>query len=231
MQGRVLTARNLSTEIKPRVFFDALPGYVIFVDEILPGTQGLLERTILYQTSDSGGNPTEQLIVAKSATIAPATDRQGRLRLVFKDGVWHSFRSEEPGYYRSTQFDAFTRHQSFFPRGCSPPTSAPKRRFSDMTPRELWAEYQTAVASPEGPLRGFRLRSALAEGHRRLALPLARPVIRAPGTPPRRLARPQRQRGGVRAEPWHHSRLLDDPSPPAPSRRAEAESPWRSGSG
>ena len=39
MQGRILTARNISTEIKPRVFFDALPGYVIFVDDIPPGTQ------------------------------------------------------------------------------------------------------------------------------------------------------------------------------------------------
>src|SRR4029079_9947669 len=46
MQGRIITARNVSTELRPRVFFDALPGYVLFVDEIPPGTQGILERTV-----------------------------------------------------------------------------------------------------------------------------------------------------------------------------------------
>ncbi len=173
MQGRILTARNISTEIKPRVFFDALPGYVIFVDEINAGTQGILERTILYQTSDSGRNATEQLIIAKDASIAPATDRQGRLRLVFNDGVAHSFRSEDPSSYRSFQFDSFAPPPIVLPPWMQASDKLPDKTVSDMTPGELWTEYRAARASPENPIRGFRLRSALAEAHRRLALPLA----------------------------------------------------------
>jgi LPS export ABC transporter permease LptF/LPS export ABC transporter permease LptG len=173
MQGRILTARNLSTEIKPRVFFDALPGHVIFVDEIPPGTQGVLDRTILYQASDTGRNAIEQLIVAKAATISPATDKQGRLRLVFKDGVANSFRSEDPDSYRSVQFDAYAPAPIVLPPWMQASNQLPDKTVSDMTPKELWTEYGAAESALDSPLRGFRLRSVLAETHRRLALPIA----------------------------------------------------------
>ena len=173
MQGRILTARNISTEIKPRVFFDALPGYVIFVDDIPPGTQGILKRTILYQAPEQGKSSSEQLIVAKGATIAPAADREGRLRLAFKDGVAHSFRSEDPDSYRSWQFDYLAPAPIVLPPWMQASTQRPDKTVSDMTPRELWREYRTAGRSPDTPLRGFRLRSVQAEANRRLALPVA----------------------------------------------------------
>jgi len=173
MQGRILTARNVSTEIRPRVFFDALPGYVLFVDEIPPGTQGVLERALLYQAPDSGGNASEQLIVAKHATIGPAADLEGRLRLVFKDGVAHSFRSGDPDSYRSFQFDSFAPGPIVLPLWMQASDQRPGKTVSDMTPTELWGEYRTARGEPDSPLRGYRLRSAQAEVHRRLALPFA----------------------------------------------------------
>ncbi len=173
MKGRILTARNVSTEIKPRVFFDALPGYVLFVDEIPPGTQGVLERTILYQAPDSGRNGSEQLIVAKHATIGPAADREGRLRLVFKDGVAHSFRSGDLDSYRSFQFDSFAPGPIVLPAWMQASDQRPDKIVSDMTTKELWREYTTARAETDSPLRGYRLRSAEAEAHRRLALPFA----------------------------------------------------------
>ena len=173
MQGRILTARNLTTEIKPRVFFDALPGHVLFVDEIAPGTQGVLQRTIFYEASNSGRTEIEQLIVAKDATIGPATDRQDRLRLTFKDGVAHSFRSDEPDSYRSVQFDTFAPAPIVLPPWMQASRQLPDKTVTDMTPTELMSEYRTARATPLSPLRGFRLRAALAEGHRRAALPFA----------------------------------------------------------
>lgn len=173
MQGRILTARNVSTEIRPRVFFDALPGYVLFVDEIPPGTQGLLERAVLYKAPDSGGSANEELIVAKHATIGPVADREGRLRLVFKDGVAHSFRSGDPDSYRSSQFDSFAPGPIVLPPWMQASDQLPDKTVSDMTPTELWSEYRTARDEPESPLRGYRLRSAQAEAHRRLALPFA----------------------------------------------------------
>jgi LPS export ABC transporter permease LptG/LPS export ABC transporter permease LptF len=172
MKGRILTARNVSTEIKPRVFFDALPPYVLFVDEIPPGTQGILERTILYQAPESGRPGSEQLILAKHATIGPA-DVPGRLRLVFKDGVVHSFRSGDPDSYRSWQFDSFAPGPIVLPAWMQASDQRPDKVVTDMTPKELWREFRAARADVESPLRGYRVRSAAAEAHRRLALPFA----------------------------------------------------------
>ena len=173
IQARIVTARNVTSEIQPRVFFDALPGYVLFVDEMPPGTQGLLDRTVLYQAPPSGGNGTEQLIVAKQATVAPAADREGRLRVVFKDGVWHSFRSNDPDSYRSSQFDSFAPSPIVLPAWMQSSDKRPDRTVGDMTIGGLWREYRAARGEANRTLRTYRLRSALAESHRRFALPFA----------------------------------------------------------
>jgi LPS export ABC transporter permease LptG len=49
----------------------------------------------------------------------------------------------------------------------------PDRVVSDMTPSDLWREYHTALEQPVGLLRTYRVRSAIVEAHRRLALPFA----------------------------------------------------------
>ena len=172
MQGRIITARNVSTELRPRVFFDALPGYVLFVDEIPPGTQGILERTVLYQAPDQRGTGSEQLIVAKHATLGPA-ETAGRLRITFRDGVAQSFRSGDPDSYRSSRFETLSPAPIMLPAWMQPSDSRPDKTVSDMTPRDLWKEYQAALAQPASLIRGYRIRSAAAEAHRRLALPFA----------------------------------------------------------
>ena len=57
MQSRILNARNVSTELRPRVFFDKVPGYVLFIDEVPPGTQGYLQRVLFYEAP----GPTDRL--------------------------------------------------------------------------------------------------------------------------------------------------------------------------
>ena len=172
--GRLVTARNVSSEIRPRVFFDALPGYVLFVDEIPAGTQGILERALLYQAPDPGAGKDERLIVSKHATIAALADKEGRLRLTFKDGVANSFRLNDPDTYRSFQFDAFVPDPIVLPvwmRPSAGPTD--KTVVADMTPPELVREYRTALAEPDSLMRGYRLLAAKCEMHRRFALPFA----------------------------------------------------------
>lgn len=173
MQGRVLTARNISTELKPRVFFDDLPGYVLFVEEIPPGTQGVLERAVLYEASDPNRTAVEQLIVAKHATLGPSGAGDSRLRIVFRDGVAHSFRADDPDSYRSFQFESFAPGPIVLPPWMQASEERPGKTVSDMTPAELWREREAAHDEPDALLRGYRLRSVLAETHRRLALPFA----------------------------------------------------------
>lgn len=173
LQARIVTARNVTSEIQPRVFFDALPGNVLFVDEMPPGTQGLLERTVLYQAPATGGSGLEQLIVAKSATVAPSADRQGRLRVVFKDGVVHFFRSNDPDSYRSVQFETFAPSPIVLPAWMQSSGKRPDRIVTDMNLRGLRSEYVAARVESNPTLRAHRLRSALSEAHRRFALPFA----------------------------------------------------------
>ena len=173
MQARIITARNVSSEIRPRVFFDTLPGYVLFVDEIPPGTQGTLERTVLYRAPEPGVSANEQLIVAKHAAIGASADQQGRLQITFRDGVAHLFRSADPETYRSFQFAALSPSPIVLPPWMQASDGSPDRTVGEMTPPQLWREYRAARGEPDSLLRGYRLRSALTEAHRRIALPFA----------------------------------------------------------
>ena len=173
MQGKILTARNVSSELKPRVFFDKLPGYVLFVDEIPAGTRGLLLRTVLYEAADPNTRSSEQFIIAKKATLAPVAGGQGRLRVVFTDGVAHFFRSSEPESYRSFQFQTFSPEPIETPAWMRATEDAPDKTVADMTLRELRREIGASVQEPDPMLRGYRMRMARAEAHRRFALPFA----------------------------------------------------------
>jgi len=173
MQSRILTARNVSSELKPRVFFDKLPGYVLFVDEIPAGSRGLLLRTLLYEAADPNSRSSEQLIVAKKATLAPVAGGQGRLRVVFTDGVAHFFRSSEPDSYRSFQFQTFSPEPIETPAWMKATEEPPDKTVADMSVGELWREILASIQEPDLLLRGYRVRMARAEAHRRLALPFA----------------------------------------------------------
>jgi lipopolysaccharide export system permease protein len=176
LQSRILTARNISSELRPRVFFNQIPGYVLFVDDIPPGTQGLLDRAILYENgAPISGKPDapEELIVAKKATLGPAAGGGGRLRIVFHDGVAHAFRTSNPESYRSFQFETFSPDPIQPPPWMRADDTAPDKTVADMSPRELVREVGGARADPDKLLRGFRLRAVSAEIHKRLALPFA----------------------------------------------------------
>jgi lipopolysaccharide export system permease protein len=207
LQSRVLSARNIATEIRPRVFFDSLPGYVLFVDERPAGTP-LLERTLLYQAPESGAADGEQkLIIAKHANLVPG-NRAGRLKIVFKDGEAHSFRTAEPEVYRSVQFDSYEPAPIVLPQWMQSTDSRPGKTVGDMTPSELWTEYRTAEAEHSSPLRAHRIRAVLSEANRRIALPVRKPRLRASRVAFGRVPCPERQRGRLRPEPGNRAGLL-----------------------
>ena len=172
MQGRFLNVRNISTELRPRVFYDKLPGYVLFVDEIPAGTQGRLERTILYQR-DSPKPGYEQIIVAREATLEAAPGGPSRIRVVFHDGVQNVYRVDDPESYRSTQFDRF-HSPPIMPPAWMLPTGAPvDKTVADMTPAELVREWRASEAEGDKLLKPYRMRAVRGQVHLRLALPFA----------------------------------------------------------
>src|SRR5580765_2597483 len=155
LQGKILNARNVSTELRPRVFFDKVPGYVIFVDEIPPGTQGVLDRVLFYEAPDPKGSVTEKVILAKDAAIGPAAGREGELRLVFKDGVQHSVKIDDPDSYQLSQFHVLSPLPLQLPAWMRPTTDVPDKTAADMTPRELLQEARYAPLMPDKLLRSY----------------------------------------------------------------------------
>src|SRR5262245_18271153 len=134
MQGKILNARNVSTELRPRVFFDKVPGYVIFVDEIPAGTQGALQRVLFYEAPDPKGSVAEKVILAKEAAIGPSASGPGQLRLVFKDGVQHSVKIDDPDSYQLSQFQVLSPLPLLLPAWMRPSTEVPDKTVADMTP-------------------------------------------------------------------------------------------------
>jgi LPS export ABC transporter permease LptF/LPS export ABC transporter permease LptG len=173
MQGRILNLRNVSTELRPRAFFDKVPGYVLFVDEIPPGTQGYLQRVLFYEAPGADRTAPEKLILAQEATLGPAAGREGELRIVFRNGVQHSFHVDEPDGYQVSQFQTLSPLPVLLPAWMRPSQEIPKKTVADMTPLELMSETRLADQEPDKLLRGFRARWAATEVHRRAALPVA----------------------------------------------------------
>ncbi|HEX4825624.1 MAG TPA: LptF/LptG family permease [Candidatus Polarisedimenticolaceae bacterium] len=173
MQGKILNARNVSTELRPRVFFDKVPGYVMFVDEIPPGTQGVLQRVLFYEAADPKGSLAEKLILSKDAAIGPSAAREGEIRLVFKDGVQHTVKIDDPDSYQVSQFQVLSPLPLELPAWMRPTDEVPGKTVADMTPTELLQETRDARNEPDKTLRTYRMRWAATEIHRRFALPLA----------------------------------------------------------
>lgn len=172
IRGQFMNVRSISSELRPRVFYDSLPGYLLFVDEIPAGSQGRLQRVLVYQV-DRKEKDAEQLIVAKGATLEPAPGGPGRIRIVFKDGVQNLFRVADPASYRSTQFQTFWSPPIVPPQWMLPVTGPIDKTTSDMYPRELARELKDADAETDRTMRPFRQRNVRAEIHFRAALPLA----------------------------------------------------------
>jgi lipopolysaccharide export system permease protein len=172
MQGRFLNVRNISTELRPRVFYDRLPGYVLFVDEIRAGTQGKLDGTIVYQV-DPQRRGYSQIIVARQATLEAAPGGPGRLRIVFHDGIQNIYKVDDPESYRSTRFDTFWS-PPITPPAWMLPTGAPvDKTVADMTPAELAREWKASEQENDKLLKPYRMRAVRGQVHLRLALPFA----------------------------------------------------------
>jgi lipopolysaccharide export LptBFGC system permease protein LptF len=120
--GAIPQRQEHQHRVAPARLYDRLPNYVLFVDEIRAGTQGSLDRTIVYQV-DPARRGYEQIILARQATLEPAPGGPGRLRIVFHEGVQNIYRVDDPESYRSTSSTSSGLPRSCRRRGCFPPAS------------------------------------------------------------------------------------------------------------
>src|SRR5215470_9274442 len=98
--NRLMYSADMRREIKPRVFFEDVPGMLLYADEVHQGGD-FLEKVFIYQ-SEEGGK--ELVTVARRAQID--YDRQsGVARFYLESGVSHTATPSEPERYQVSRFE------------------------------------------------------------------------------------------------------------------------------
>ena len=174
----------------------------------------------------------EQLILAKHATIGPAADRRRAIapRFQGRRGSFLSFRRPRLVPERPVRF-VCVRADRATARGCRRRTSVPDKVVTNMTPRELWrSSARPDRRCGESPAR---LSLALRRGR---GPPATRPPLREPGLRPsrpsaRRVSRFERQGSRVRTEPRDRPLPIGWCSPSDSSRHGRDAFPSPSASG
>jgi len=185
LRGQILFSTNLASDLKPRVFYELPDNSVLFVDDIRPGDQGRLQGVLLIQPGKRG--EMNQLIVAQSGALYPASDGSGALIVDLYDGEARFYRSDDPASYRLTRFARAEGHRFEPPAFVQALLSPPQKVVQDLPLGELWREVgesrreRDAVTKPRGkrkPDRGAsivvnrRHSVAVVEFHQRIALPV-----------------------------------------------------------
>lgn len=161
---------DLASEIRPRVFFTQFPGVVVFVQETDPRRPGVLDRVLVYKSE--AGSRTEQLTVARAATVVRDRSGGGDLLADFRDGVTHRFRTGSPEGYQRTAFErGFEKIP--LPDYLKGRPATVSRAPGDMALGELLVETRAAHEERDPIIRPLRIRTAAIELQSRLALPFA----------------------------------------------------------
>jgi LPS export ABC transporter permease LptF/LPS export ABC transporter permease LptG len=149
-----LAAGQISYEIKPRVFDERLPDYILYVQDITEGAARW--RGVFLAKLSEPANPT--LTLAESGVMVPDF-KQNDLRIHLTRGSTHVYSASDPERY---SVSTFAQNVLVIPLP-ERATGIEARQNAPLGLAELWRAGQS----------GERWRSARADFHRRLALPSA----------------------------------------------------------
>jgi LPS export ABC transporter permease LptG/LPS export ABC transporter permease LptF len=157
-----------SFAVQPRVFYESFKDYVLYVQNVVSGTEAAEWNNIFLANISNPGSP--KIIVAQKAVVL-AQDQE-MLRLHLENGAQHESLPRSPQQYNITIF-----RQSDIPIPLSPSTAQTPREppAAELTTTELLKRSYDKDPS--------RARWYLIEFHRRLALPTACLVLALVGTP------------------------------------------------
>lgn len=164
---------SMASDLRPRIFYDDIPGTVLYVNDIPAGGGGRLEGVLFYQApTNPQRDGYEQIVVAKEAYLRPSSVPGEGLKTDLKEGVTHSYRQTAPDSYRIYSFGREVRPMETPPhlKTLGQPV---QRTVSDMSLGELLDERSRAAAEKDPVLRPYRLRWVTVELQQRLALPFA----------------------------------------------------------
>src|SRR6267142_1703023 len=178
---RLMYSADMRREIKPRVFFEDVPGMLLYADEVHQGGD-FLEKVFIYQ-SEEGGK--ELVTVARRAQIE--YDRHsGVAEFYLESGVTHSTTPNEPESYQLSRFEkqmiVKEPDESFKLRSSLLNRPLPKN-YHEQTLADLGHSIIRAGAIEHADTRNRVVGNILAIMHERFALPVACLVFAILGVP------------------------------------------------
>ncbi len=179
--NELVYSADLRREIKPRVFFEEIPGMLLYADRVHQGGD-FLEKVFIHQSGEDGK---ELVTVARRAQID--YDRHdGVARFYLENGTTHS---TTPGEAESYQVSNFERQmivkepdESFRLRSSLLARPAPKN-FREQSLAELAESVARAGAIDHPETRDRVVGTILAVMHERFSLPFASLIFAILGLP------------------------------------------------
>ncbi len=179
--NRLMYSADMRREIKPRVFFEDVPGMLLYADEVHQGGD-FLEKVFIYQ-SEEGGK--ELVTVARRAQIE--YDRHsGVAQFILESGVTHTTTPNEPESYQLSRFEkqmiVKEPDESFKLRSSLLNRPLPKN-YHEQSLADLAHSIIRAGAIEHADTRNRVIGNILAIMHERFALPVACLVFAILGVP------------------------------------------------
>src|SRR6266571_2878648 len=179
--SRLMYSTDMRREIKPRVFFEDIPGMLLYADEVREGGD-FLEKVFLYQ-SEEGGK--ELVTVARRSQIE--YDKQtGIARFYLESGVTHSTTPTDADSYQVSSFEkqmiVKEPDESFRLRSSLLNRPAP-RNYHEQSLSDLTLSIVHAGTIDHAETRARMIGNILAIMHERFALPVACLVFAILGVP------------------------------------------------
>ncbi|OLE66156.1 MAG: hypothetical protein AUG03_01320 [Acidobacteria bacterium 13_1_20CM_2_68_14] len=169
--NRLMYSADMRREIKPRVFFEDVPGMLLYADEVHQGGD-FLEKVFIYQSEDGGK---ELVTVSRRAQIE--YDRQtGVARFFLEAGVTHSTTPSEPESYQLSSFERqmiVKEPDESFKLRSSLLNRPPPKNYHEQGLGDLAHSIILAGAIDHAETRNRVIGNILAIMHERFALPVA----------------------------------------------------------
>ena len=184
LTARTLSLSNPVDEIQPRVFYEKVPGSLLYAEDIPPG--GPLRRLFLYRSPESPDQP-DEMTLAHEATLKYVTrGKQLSLEIQLTGGETHAVNPRDPGSYQLSRFGSQTIR-------LEPPKAVaarlrlldepPAKGLREQTLPELRQSIQNFMEHPNPRARKLLSREARMELNKMFATPCASIVLALLGVP------------------------------------------------
>ncbi len=178
----LLYSADLRREIKSRVFFEAIPGMLLYADKVQQGGD-FLEKVFIHQSSDDG----KELVTVASRVQIEYDRRNGVAHFYLENGTSHS---TTPGNADSYQLSNFERQmivkepdESFKATRDTILSRPTPRNYREQSLKDLAASVDRAGSIPHPAVRDRVIGAIQLVMHERFALPFASFIFALLGMP------------------------------------------------